>query len=286
MVYPALSLRAQLPSPVLVGAGDIAVCGSSQSEATAKLIDHIEGSVFTVGDHAYANGKASEFLKCYDPTWGRHLKRTHPAPGNHDYGSPDAAPYFNYFRGNAGPVGRGYYSYNLGAWHIITLNSNRSARSWGVAQEDWLIKDLTANPTTCTLGYWHHPRYSSGKNHGDHAHMQNLFKILYEHGTDVVIAGHDHIYERFAPQNPEGKADLLGIRQFIAGTGGADLYKIGTIKANSEVRNNTAHGVLKFTLHPTSYVWEFIAVPGQKFRDSGTAQCSTQKTDKRWRNGN
>lgn len=286
IVYPALGLRAQPASPVLVGAGDIARCGSDKAEATAKLLDKIEGNVFTVGDNAYANGTASEFSKCYDSTWGRHLKRTRPVAGNHDYGSPGAGPYFEYFRDNAGPAGRGYYSYNLGAWHIIALNSNQAAGSWGAAQESWLIKDLIAKPAVCTLAYWHHPRFSSGKNHGDHPHMANLFKILYDHGADVLIAAHDHIYERFASQNPGGKADPLGIRQFIAGTGGANLYKIETIKPNSEVRNNTAHGVLKFTLHPTSYDWEFIAIPGQKFRDSGTAQCSMQETDKRRSNGN
>ena len=130
-----LELRAQSVAPVLVGAGDIATCDGDKSEETAKLIDKIEGRVFTVADHAYAKGKVSEFLKCYDPTWGRHLKRTHPTPGNHDYGSSYAGPYFEYFRGNAGPVGRGYYSYNLGAWHIIALNSNPNARFWGAAQE-------------------------------------------------------------------------------------------------------------------------------------------------------
>jgi hypothetical protein len=272
--YPALDLRAQSAPPVLVGAADIARCGRAQAEATAKLLDKIEGTVFTAGDHAYPNGTPTEFLTCYDPTWGRHRKRTRPSPGNHDYDMPDAAPYFEYFGASAGPAGRGYYSYNLGAWHIIALNSNPGASSWGAAQENWLIEDLKANPAICTLAYWHHPRFSSGERYGNHPHVANLFKILYDHGADVIIAGHDHIYERFAPQNPAGKADPLGIRQFIAGTGGARLYRIGTIKANSEIRNTAAHGVLKLTLHSTSYDWEFIAIRGQKFRDSGAAQCS------------
>ena len=269
-----LGLLAQATSPVLVGAGDIAVCGSEKTEATAKLLDKIKGNVLTAGDNAYGDGKMSEFLNCYNPTWGRHLKVTRPSPGNHDYDSLDARPYFEYFAGKAGPAGRGYYSYDLGAWHIIALNSNPEARIWPPAQESWLIKDLKRHPATCTLAYWHHPRFSSGKKYGDHPHMANLFKILYQHGADVVISAHDHIYERFAPQNPDGKADPLGIRQFIVGTGGADLYEIGTIKPNSEVRDTSAHGVLKLTLHPTSYQWEFIPIAGRKFRDGGSAPCS------------
>jgi hypothetical protein len=277
IVYPWAGLCAQPETAVLVGAGDIGKCGSVQAVATAKLIDKIEGSVFTAGDNAYPKGRQSDFLRCYDPTWGRHLKRTRPVPGNHDYGSPNAGPYFAYFAANAGPAGRGYYSYDLGAWHIVALNSNREAKSWGAAQERWLDDDLKANPAACTLAYWHHPRFSSGNKHGNHPYMGNLFKILYDHGVELVISGHDHIYERFAPQNPAGKADPLSVRQFIAGTGGASLYKIGTIKPNSEERNTTAHGVLKFTLLAKSYVWEFIPIPGQTSRDRGTAQCSTQE---------
>jgi Calcineurin-like phosphoesterase len=277
LIYPWEALCAQPKTAVLVGAGDIGKCGSVQAEATAKLIDKIEGAVFTAGDNAYPKGRQADFLRCYDPTWGRHLKRTRPVPGNHDYHSPQADPYFAYFGANAGPAGRGYYSYDLGAWHIVALNSNREAKSWGAAQERWLDDDLTANPASCTLAYWHHPRFSSGNKHGNHPYMGNLFKILYDHGVELVISGHDHIYERFAPQNPAGKADPLGVRQFIAGTGGAGLYKIGTIKPNSEVRNTTAHGVLTLTLLAKSYAWEFIPIPGQTFRDRGTAQCSTQK---------
>jgi hypothetical protein len=270
----APGVAAQPAPAVLVGAGDIARCGRAGAEATAKLLDSIEGTVFTVGDHAYPYGTKNDFLNCYDPTWGRHRKRTRPSPGNHDYHVPDAAPYFEYFGANAGPAGRGYYSYNLGAWHIIALNTNPGASSWGAAQENWLIKDLRQNVAVCTLAYWHHPRFSSGARYGDQLHVANLFRILYDHGVDVLISGHDHIYERFPPQNPAGKADPLGIRQFIAGTGGARLYSIGTIKWTSEVRNTTAHGVLKFTLHATRYDWQFISIAGQRFRDGGTAQCS------------
>jgi hypothetical protein len=268
------TLSSQPVTPVLVGAGDIARCGDREAEATARLLDGIAGAVFTVGDNAYPKGRAVDFSKCYDPTWGRHRNRTWPAPGNHDYETPQAAPYYNYFGANAGLAGRGYYSYSLGDWHIISLNSNTDAKSWGRAQEDWLRKDLTDNPATCTLAYWHHPSFSSGNEHGNSPHTLELFRILYQHGVSALISGHDHIYERFTPQDPDGKTDPKGIRQFIAGTGGAPLYKIGSIKPNSEVRNIVAHGVLKLTLKAASYDWEFIPIAGQTFSDRGTASCS------------
>jgi hypothetical protein len=164
----------------------------------------------------------------------------------------------------------------LGDWHVVSLNSNNNARSWGVAQEEWLRKDLASNPSNCTLAFWHHPFFSSGKTYGNVTHTANLFRILYEYGVAALISGHEHLYERFAPQDPDGRADPKGIRQFIAGTGGAPLYKFGTIKANSEVRNNVTHGVLKFTLNPTGYDWEFIPVAGQTFSDRGSASCPSR----------
>lgn len=266
-------LLGQSGPAMLVGAGDIADCERGRGEATAKLLDGIGGTVFTAGDHAYPNGTTRELVECYGVSWGRHRNRTRPVPGNHDYGSPQAEPYFKYFGSNAGPAGRGYYSYNLGAWHIVSLNSNPDAVSWSAAQEEWLRDDLKANWASCTLAFWHHPRFSSGKNHGDHPHMNPLYKILYQNRVSVLVSGHDHIYERFAPQNPEGKADAKGVRQFIAGTGGGPLYRIGAVKPNSEVRNGISHGVLAFTLNPTSYDWEFIPVAGQTFRDRGNAAC-------------
>jgi len=271
-------LLAQSGGAVLVGAGDIADCDRRRGEATAKLLDGIAGTVFTAGDHAYPNGTTREFVECYGVSWGRHRNRTRPAPGNHDYSSPQAAPYFKYFGANAGPTARGYYSYDLGAWHIVSLNSNSNAASWGAAQEEWLREDLKANSASCVLAYWHHPRFSSGKNHGDHPHMNALYKILYQHGVSVLVSGHDHIYERFAPQNPEGKGDGNGVRQFIAGTGGASLYRIGAVKPNSEVRNGSSHGVLVFTLQASTYDWEFIPVAGQSFRDRGSAGCVASNT--------
>lgn len=263
----------QSSSPVMVGAGDIANCDGRRSEATAKLLDGIAGTVFTAGDHAYPDGTDREFIECYGVTWGRHRNRTRPAPGNHDYGSPQAAPYFKYFGANAGPPGRGYYSYNLGAWHIVSLNGNPNAASWGAAQEEWLRADLKATPAACMLAYWHQPRFSSGKTYGNQPHMDPLYKILYQHGVSVLISGHEHNYERFAAQNPEGKADPKGVRQFVVGTGGGRLYRMGVVKPNSEVRNTTAHGLLKLTLNPASYDWEFVPIAGKVFRDSGSAEC-------------
>ena len=265
---------------VLVGAGDIASCEPDRAEATAKLLDNIAGTVFTAGDNAYGSGADRQFTQCYERSWGRHRQRTRPAPGNHDYGTDQAAPYFKYFGANAGLAGHGYYSYKLGAWQIVSLNSNTNARYWGTAQEQWLIKDLAANRSDCTLAYWHHPRFSSGTTHGNQVHTRRLFKILHAHGADIVIAGHDHIYERFAPQDAEGRADPKGVRQFVAGTGGAKLYDIGPVRPNSEARNAADHGVLKLTLHPLSYDWQFVPVAGGKFRDRGSGQCSAQQSSK------
>jgi hypothetical protein len=228
---------AQTGDPVLVGAGDIANCNKTADEATARLLDNISGTIFTVGDHAYPDGTAAQFSDCYGPNWGRHKNRTRPSPGNHDYHVSGAAGYFNYFGAAAGDPAMGYYSYNLGAWHIIALNSEIS-HSAGSAQEQWLRADLAANPNICTLAYWHAPRFSSGQ-HGNKASSQALWQALYEYGADVVLNGHDHIYERFAPQNPNGQADARGIREFVVGTGGAALYSFGSIQPNSQARNNT-----------------------------------------------
>jgi len=272
--------QSQSSNAVLVGAGDIANCDERQSELTARLLDKIPGTVFTVGDNAYSHGTMQEFIECYGLTWGHHRSRTRPAPGNHDYESPQAAPYFKYFGDNAGPAGRGFYSYDLGAWHVVSLNSNRNAKSWG-AEEAWLRADLQANRSRCVAAYWHHPRFSSGNKYGDHAYMNALYKILFERGVSLLISGHDHIYERFAPQDPKGERDPHGVRQFVVGTGGARLYSISKVKANSEARNTAAHGVLKLTLHANRYEWEFVPVAGQSFHDRGTASCAVVAGDVR-----
>jgi acid phosphatase type 7 len=267
--------KAIAPSDVvLVGAGDIAYCNNPQHEKTAQLIDKISGMVFTAGDNAYPRGTAEEFQQCYEPTWGRFKARTFPTPGNHEYYSPNAAPYYAYFGSKAGAADKGYYSYDLGEWHIISLNSNIDA-SAGSAQERWLKADLAAHPKACTLAYWHHPVFSSGV-HGNDATMKEIWKTLYAAGVDVVVSAHDHHYERFAPQTPEGKADpQRGIRAFVVGTGGAPLRDVNQPIPNSEVQNATTFGVIKFVLQPKSYSWEFIPIQGQTFTDKGTQACIT-----------
>jgi acid phosphatase type 7 len=259
---------------VLVGAGDIADCTKPQDEQTAQLIDKIPGTVFNAGDDAYPRGTAEEFQKCYEPTWGRFKARTFPTPGNHEYYSPNAAPYYAYFGAKAGVPGKGYYSYDLGEWHIVALNSNIDANT-GSEQEKWLKADLAAHPKACTLAYWHHPVFSSGM-HGNEATMKDIWKTLYAAGVDVVVSAHDHNYERFAPQTPEGKADpQRGIREFVVGTGGAPLRDMGKPIPNSEVQNATTFGVIKFVLQPKSYSWEFVPIQGQTFTDKGAQACVT-----------
>ena len=270
----------QMPDPsVLVGAGDISRCSNDRDEATAQLLDNIAGAVFTLGDSVYPNGTLAQFIDCYEPTWGRHKDRTRPSPGNHDYRDTGAVGYYTYFGESASPLDRnctsnckGYYSYDLGAWHIIVLNTGIDY-SLGSDQEQWLRADLATNQNTCTLAYWHKPRFSSGR-HGNSARVQPLWQALYDSGADVVLNGHDHNYERFAPQSPTGQAEpTRGMREFVVGTGGTGLYSFSTIQPNSEVRDNSSWGVLKLTLHPTSYEWEFIPIAGQTFTDSGSAPC-------------
>lgn len=255
---------------VLVGAGDIGWCGSPGAEETGRLLDAIPGIVFTAGDNAYLSGTASEFLDCYHPFWGRHLSRTRPSAGNHDYETPGASGYFAYFGERAGPAGLGYYAYSAGPWHVVVLNSNLSMAT-GSPQDEWLRADLTANRTACTLAYWHHPLFSSGR-HGNDARSIDAWRTLLSFGVDVVVTGHDHMYERFAPQTADAVPDPRGIREFVVGTGGAALYDFGSIRANSEVRYNRTFGVLKLTLRSQSYEWDFRATDSTS-PDSGSANC-------------
>ena len=265
--------RSFMAPVVLVGAGDIADCSASGDEATAALLDNISGTVFTAGDNAYPDGSATNFSQCYDPSWGRHKARTRPSPGNHDYHISGAAGYFGYFGSLAGPSNTGYYSYDLGEWHIISLNSNISM-SVGSAQEQWLRADLAASTKQCTIAYWHHPRFSSGLQHGSSTSSQPLWQALYESGAEILISGHEHNYERFAPQDPTGVADATtGIREFVVGTGGASHYTTFSPIPNSEVRNGTTWGVLKLTLDAGTYSWQFIPIAGQTFTDAGSGTC-------------
>lgn len=268
--------RAQAGDAVLVGAGDIADCNSSGDAATASLIKSISGTVFTLGDNAYESGTIKQFKNCYGPTWGRFKGRTRPAIGNHEYETKGAAGYFDYFGKAAGPRGKGWYSYDAGPWHVIVLNSNCDdvRCDKGSEQERWLRADLAANKKRCTLAYWHHARFVSDSVHGNHSDLTRFWEALYDYGAEVVLSGHAHVYERFAPQTPWGKADPdHGIRQFVVGTGGSSLYRFRSPRPNSEVRNANTFGVLKLTLHEGGYHWKFIPRAGKNFRDSGRGSC-------------
>ena len=252
---------------MLVGAGDIAECGQQGAVQTAALLDGIPGTVFTAGDNVYMNGTPKEF-ECYDASWGRHRNRTYPSPGNHDYGTADASGYFQYFGERAGPMGQGYYSFEAGAWHVVSLNSNVGWRE-GSGQLQWLRRDLQQSQARCVAAIMHHPLVSSGPN-GDNPWVRDLWRALQEAGTDIVVAAHDHIYERHARINLDGRPDPRGARLFTVGTGGARLYDIGGLKPTTEARA-VAWGVIKFVLQPGTYRWEFRSVEG--ILDSGLDTC-------------
>lgn len=266
------SARLTLQPAVLVGAGDIGRCDLPGAAQTGRLLDRIAGTVFTAGDHAYPNGTRGQFAACYDPAWGRHKARTRPTPGNHDYRVPGAASYFDYFGTRAGERGRGWYAYDLGGWRVYALNSN-VAEGIGSEQEAWLRADLAAHPTRCALAYWHHARFSSGP-HGTSTRTAAHYQALYDAGAELVVVGHDHTYERFAPQAPDGRADAgRGLREFVVGTGGGPLYDFRTPQPNSEFRYNAGYGVLKLTLYPRGYAWQFLGGNGGRVLDSGTGAC-------------
>lgn len=272
------SRSAQAAGAVMVGAGDIAKCSTNADEATAKLLDNIPGTVFTVGDNVYPSGTASEFKNCYASSWGRHKARTRPAVGNHEYETAGASGYFGYFGASAGAPDRGYYSYDRGSWHVLALNSNCGNVAGGCGATSpmvaWLKRDLAANPSKCTLAYFHHPLFSSGSDHGNQPQVRPIWRALYAAGAEVVVGGHDHDYERFAPQRPDGTlARKRGIRQFVVGTGGATQHGFGEVQPNSQARNASTPGVLRLTLYRDSYSWRFVPVAGRTFADSGTKGC-------------
>jgi hypothetical protein len=283
------SVQPQPPeqSFILVGAGDIASCKQPKgAEATAKLIEQIPGTVFAAGDLAYERGTPEEFEKCYGPTWGRFKDRTKPAPGNHEYDGSLAVGYFQYWGTQAGPPEKGYYSYDLGAWHVIVLNTNCGSRvlggcGQGSPQEQWLHQDLAEHANACILAYGHHALFSSGvfKRHAIHPELRPFWQDLYSAHADLVLAGHEHSYERFAPQDPEGNADAKrGIREIVVGTGGRSHDPLGFPIANSEVRDSETYGVLKLTLSRGAYQWEFIPEEGKPFRDTGQGVCHSSST--------
>ncbi|MEA2622083.1 MAG: hypothetical protein QOH61_993, partial [Chloroflexota bacterium] len=263
-------------SVTAVTAGDIASCSSTGDEATAALLDTIPGDVLALGDNVYENGTLTEFQQCYHPNWGRAKTRTFPTPGNHEYQTANAAGYYAYYGAAAGDPSKGYYSYDYGTWHVIVLNSNCTVISCvaGSAQEQWLRADLAANQAQCTVAYWHHPRFSSGSEHGNDANVAPFWDALYAGNADLILNGHEHVYERFGPQTPSAASDTQrGIRQFTVGTGGRSHTGFTTIRANSQVRNADTYGVLKLTLRPGGYDWQFVPEAGKTFTDSGSDVC-------------
>ncbi len=266
----------------IYAAGDIADCRRVRAVASgaaktarvvaAGLARDPTAAVLTLGDHTYPDGLLEEFMTCYEPTWGRFTDRTFPAPGNHEYYSPAAAGYYRYFGRSAGPANRGYYSFRLGHWHVVSLNSNLHGAEYQ-QQLEWLKSDLAQHPAHCTLAYWHHPIFSSG-GHGNNPHLRQLWQILEAAGADVILASLDHDYERFARQDSNGNLDhQRGIRSFVIGTGGAKLTSFLYRKANSEIRDNSTHGVLRMVLKPSGYEWEFMPVTGGEFTDRGATLC-------------
>jgi hypothetical protein len=268
------------PAPVtIVAAGDIADCGNKPATAsgaamTAALVGPQDALVLTLGDNAYGNGTPAEFAGCFHPTWGAFKDRIRPSPGNHDYNTAGAAGYFAYFGELAGPDRRGYYSFDYGGWHFISLNSQIDLTP-GADQYLWLTADLAkSRDSLCTIAYWHYPAFSSGTKHGSTVEMRPFFDALYTAGAEIVLSGHEHFYERFGPQTADGTADpVRGVREFVVGTGGAGLYPIGRPFPNSEFRDNTTLGILRLTLGQGTYSWQFVPVGGGDPIDSGTGTC-------------
>ena len=261
----------------LVGAGNISRCGRTGDDATAAILDTIPGTVFTAGNGEF-EGTLTEYQNCYNPTWGRHKARTYPVLGNHDYdSSATAAGYFGYYGAVAGDPTQGYYSFDLGAWHIIMLNSNNTfvSTAVGSAQETWLRNDLASTTLQCVLAIWHTPRfYSTTTSLSPTTAVKPFWDDLYAAHAELVVNAHFRDYERFGPQNSAGVADTAGLREFIVGTGGDGLDAANTVIApNSEVNVSGAFGVLKLTLADGSYAWQFIPAAGSTGTDSGTGSC-------------
>ncbi len=286
---------ARADTTTLLAVGDIAFCSLDEGDrakarklgygagpgalATAALLEDRAEAILLLGDLAYRDGRAEEFRDCYDPIWGGHKARSYPVPGNHEYHSREAQPYFDYWGARAGVPGKGYYSFDLGAWHIIALNSNIDI-SAGSAQVTWLRGDLAASEAGCILAFAHHPRFSSGK-HGDQRRMRAIYRALYDAGASLVLAGHDHHYERFAPLDPDGRLDReRGLRSFVVGTGGGEL-RPGSLRRpappHSVIRNELTWGLLELTLADDSYAWRFVPVAGKSFSDGGQAPCARRR---------
>ncbi len=257
----------------IAAAGDIACADSpcAAQRTTTRIIRRIgPNAVLPLGDLQYKRGSLREFRRSYDRTWGRFKSRTYPVPGNHEYQTAGAAGYFDYFASRL-PNRRGWYSYNLGAWHMVALNSRTGDRP-SSRQLSWLRRNLQRDRHRCELAYFHHPRWSSGREHGNDPDMAAFWRVLYANGVDVVLNGHEHNYERFMKLNPKGRRSAGGIRQFVVGTGGIGIYEFGSRQHGSVVRR-LAHGVLRMDLSAGSYRWRFVAA--RRWLDRGTAACHT-----------
>jgi 3',5'-cyclic AMP phosphodiesterase CpdA len=256
----------------LVAAGDIASCWWRGDGATGLLLDRLDGVIAPLGDLAYQRGSEAQFADCYGPTWGRHRERTRPAIGNHDRRTEKGGPYHRYFGARAGKPGEAWYAYELDGWKVVVLNTETDIDA-GSPQLRWLAAELRTDPKRCTLAYMHRPRFSSG-DHGGTRRVLDAWRVMYDGGVDVVLAGHDHLYERFAPLTPDGEPDAeRGIVSFVVGTGGAPLYSYGELEPHSVIRQNTVHGVLALRFEPEGYEWEFVPVAGEQFEDRGKARC-------------
>ena len=263
----------QTQPQVLLAVGDIGTCRSNKDEAVAAMVAATPGTVAALGDIVYPHGSASDFARCFDPAWGPLKSRIRPTPGNHDYDSRSAAPYFAYFGRRAGTPGRGFYAYSLGSWRIIVLNSNcgHVGCKQGSQQERWVRAELRRHPSRCTLAYSHHPRF---RGVGHRANLDALWQDLYAAGAEIVLSGHLHNYQRFAPQHPNGARDRRhGIRQFIVGTGGGGLSYADMRTRNVEVSDASTYGVLKLALAANGYSWSFTPIPGRTFTDAGAGTC-------------
>jgi hypothetical protein len=275
-VTPTLASATATATPeavTLIAAGDVASCDETGDSSTAALVEGLTGTVAMLGDGVYPTGSDQTYAACYDPVWGAWRDRTRPALGNHDVAADGGAAYFRYFGETAGTPGEGWYSYELGAWHVVVLNSNCDLVECGAesAQVAWLTADLAESEATCTLAYWHHPRFSSGP-HGDDPAVGAFWDALLADGAEVVLAGHEHQYERFAPQAADGTADPNGLRQITVGTGGKQLRPAVRVAPNSELIIDDAFGVLALTLRPDGYDWSFVQADGSE-GDAGSGTC-------------
>ena len=261
---------------VLVGAGNIADCSTSDSDITANILNDTPGTIFTTGNNVLGRAALIDYIKCFGQTWGKYIDRIRPSLGSSDYSTANASGYFSYFGDSAGPAGKGYYSYNLASWHIVVLNSNCDQVGGcdeNSVQSKWLKSDLSQNKAFCTLAYWSAPLFNSAKA-GDSLAVKPFWRILYAAHADVVINGGENGYERFALQDVSGKKDNKnGIREFIVGTGGGGYALAGRISKNSEIRNYDTFGLLKLSLSDKSYNWQFLSESNSKFKDSGLGVC-------------